>query len=86
MRKSILTMICLFSFVGVAHAQQDPTSPAQPSGAIQSPDVPDPSAVDPDTPPVIRDGRDNDESTEAAEDAAERRNELGPEHESDEEH
>ncbi|UCJ15108.1 hypothetical protein K5Q02_14670 [Pseudomonas sp. MM211] len=80
MRKSIMMLIGLLSFAGIAHAQQEQPSAVQPADTVQSPDVPDPSAVDPDTPPVIRDGRDNDESTEAADDAAERQHEQQDQH------
>jgi hypothetical protein len=83
MLKSLMVVASLLSFTAVAQAQQEPASSPQSSGTIQQPSVPDPSAVDPDSPPVIRDGRDNDESTEAAEDAAERRDEQAPEHEPD---
>lgn len=75
MRTPLLVLISLLSIGGIAQAQQQ-SAPPEPAGAIQTPQVPDPSKVDPDTPPVIRDGRDNDESTKAAEDAAERQQEL----------
>ncbi|SHN00480.1 hypothetical protein [Phytopseudomonas punonensis] len=79
MRTSSVMLISLLSLAGVTHAQQQQSAPPQPAGAIQTPQVPDPSKVDPDTPPVIRDGRDNDESTKAADDATERQEELTPE-------
>ncbi|MDQ7985837.1 hypothetical protein QYS36_12910 [Pseudomonas sp. G34] len=78
MRTPLLVLISLLSIGGIAQAQQQ-SAPPEPAGAIQTPQVPDPSKVDPDTPPVIRDGRDNDESTKAAEDAAERQQEQAPE-------
>lgn len=75
MRKSTLMLFSLLSFAGIALAQQEQPSPAQPPATVQTPAVPDPSTVDPDTPPVIRDGRDNDGSTEAADAASQRQQE-----------
>lgn len=78
MRTSLLVLISLLSMGGIVQAQQQ-SAPPEPAGAIQTPQVPDPSKVDPDTPPVIRDGRDNDESTKEAQDASERQQEQAPE-------
>lgn len=77
MRTPLLVLISLLSMGGIAQAQQQ-SAPPEPAGAIQAPEVPDPSKVDPDTPPVVRDGRDNDESTKAAQDASERQQEQAP--------
>ncbi|CAH0313276.1 hypothetical protein SRABI70_04799 [Pseudomonas sp. Bi70] len=77
MRTPLLVLISLLSMGGLAQAQQQ-SAPPEPAGAIQTPQVPDPSKVDPDTPPVIRDGRDNDESTKEAQDASERQQEQAP--------
>ncbi len=79
MRTPSLVLISLLSIAGIAQAQQPQSAPPEPAGATQTPQVPDPSKVDPDTPPVIRDGRDNDGSTEAADDASEDPHELIPE-------
>ena len=75
MRTPLLVLISLLSMGGIAQAQE--SAPPEPAGAIQTPQVPDPSKVDPETPPVIRDGRDNDESTKEADDASERQPEQG---------
>ncbi|OLU34242.1 hypothetical protein BVH03_02175 [Pseudomonas sp. PA15(2017)] len=79
MRTPSLLLISLLSLAGIAQAQQQQLASSEPAGAVQTPQVPDPSKVDPETPPVIRDGRDNDESTKEADDAAEHQQELTPE-------
>lgn len=79
MRTPSLVLISLLSMAGIAQAQQPQSAPPEPAGAIQTPQVPNPSKVDPDTPPVIRDGRDNDESTKEADDASGHQQELTPE-------
>ena len=79
MRTPSLALISLLSLAGIAQAQPQQSAPTEPAGTVQAPQVPDPSKVDPDTPPVIRDGRDNDESTKEADDASEHQQELTPE-------
>lgn len=79
MRTPSLVLISLLSMAGIAQAQQPQSAPAEPAGAIQTPQVPTPSNVDPETSPVIRDGRKNDDSTEAADDTSEDQQELIPE-------